>query len=67
MTHDADPALKAAWIGADGGAVIFGVSEFVGNSTVLTDMIGADPALIGSFGFALAGGVGLIHKVGVIS
>jgi hypothetical protein len=63
---DTDPALKAAWVGADGGAFLFGVSEFTETSTVLTDLIGSDPALIGAFGFAAAGAVGLAHKVGVI-
>lgn len=66
MTHDAGPALQAAWLGADGAAVLFGASEFVGDTTVLQGVVGADPATVVSFGFLLAGGVGLAHKMGVV-
>jgi len=68
MTHGESGPLRAAWIGADGGAVLLGLNELWGPSstTLLTDYLGADPAVYAGTAFLAAGAVGLAHKVGAI-
>lgn len=55
---------QAAWLGADGAAVILGL-DYVTGSTLLTDVLGGS-AEIGGFLFLIAGVVSLLGKAGMV-
>jgi hypothetical protein len=62
--HDETPGEKAAWIGADGAAVILGLDAVTG-STLLTDVLGGS-AELGGAAFLIAGVVSLAGKAGLL-
>jgi hypothetical protein len=58
MGHDAEALERAAWIGADGGAIILGLER-------LTDFsLSLSPELVGG-AFLVAGAAGIAGKAGV--
>jgi hypothetical protein len=59
---DDSPGLTAAWIGADGGALVLAVNQLT-DATLLADT--GSPELVAGL-FGIAGLVGLADKAGLL-